>query len=199
MIFDRDETCATEPLAAELGQQCEQLGDRVGIGNAVRGCGGAFADLDTDVGPAEGAEAILVGHVVAEEDNRRRADLVADRLQRRAFVGLDDGHLDDVVAGPGEDVVAARWPADDLVTGGLRGIGLHTSEVKGRAGWLLFDPGPVLLAEDGHLRDEAPSTLVEFRPEFRCESEVEFAAVASDEADLLREPREQCQISKASA
>ena len=76
----------------------EQAGDVLRVVHAQLGERLARADLDAEVGAGEAAERVLVGDVVADEDGRGGADLVADRIEREALVGLDDGELDHALA-----------------------------------------------------------------------------------------------------
>ena len=98
MALDRHCVRTRQPFAAGLDQSREQPRDVVRPVDPLRRERRPETDLDAEVGAREAAEGVLVGHVVADEDRGRRPDLVAERVERVALVGLDDRQLDDLLA-----------------------------------------------------------------------------------------------------
>ncbi len=130
VALDRHGVGARQPFAAALDQARQQARDVVGAIDAELGERRAAADLDAEIGSGEAAERVLVGHVVADEDRGRGADLVADRIERVALVGLDDGELDHLLALAG---MHARQPRRALAHRVERGRGVLLAMPAGSA------------------------------------------------------------------
>ena len=107
---------AEQPVAARLEQDTPARRRRPRVLDAVAGEGLAGADLDADVRAVQPAERVLVGHVVADEHRRRRADLVPQHVERVALVGRDHRELDDLLALGDLYVPALRRPACAFVS-----------------------------------------------------------------------------------
>ena len=171
-----------------------------GPSHAQLGEGGARADLDAEIGPGQAAERILVGDVVAHEDRRRGPDLVAQRIEREALVGLDDGELDHALALARVDAGEQRGALAHCGQGRgailLRGLavvqcGAGGLELDGDAGPGLGD-GVELIGQLVSQRDRGGL-------ERTREADVELGAVAADEVDLLGQARERGEIVQAAS
>ena len=198
--LDRRRRLAVEPVAALLQQEAEHQGDVHGVGHAERGEGLAVADLDAQVRAGQPGERLLVGDVVAEEDRRRGADLVAQDVQRAALVRLDDRQLDHLLAVGGRHafprgrsgVDGREHPAARLVLGAA-----HVHRDAGR------------LDLERHARDvqhqlfelglQPPVQLPRLLVERVDEADVELGAVAADEVHLGRQPRERGEVTQRAA
>jgi hypothetical protein len=185
VVLDEGAGGAGGPGGAEPEERGDQAGDLGDGSDAELGAGLAGAGLDAQVGGGERAEGVLVGDVVADEDDGGGADALAEQAQGAALVGGQDAQLDhedavlDVDAGP-----AGRALEDGAEGVGGRGPG-DVAVVKGDAGGLVLEEGAGEACGDvGEGRGEAFAEREGLGGEVRGGAQVELAAVAADELDI---------------
>jgi hypothetical protein len=185
VVGDRHRLRAGDPLGAELGELGEGEGHAGGVVDAEAGQCLVRADLHPDVGPAQGGEGVLVGRAVAEEEDGRRPDPVAQRLQRPALVGVDHQQLDGLVAVMGVDAVQRRRPGLDVLQRPALVLLGRPPVVEGDGRRLHLQLGA------GGAGGDLGQVALDARPQVQlalgqalAEAEVELPAVAADQVDL---------------
>ena len=197
MALDRHGVLSVEPRAARLEEAGEDPHRVDRVVDAVGGKRLAGADLDADVRAVQLSERVLVGDVVAEVEHRARARLRAERVQGRALVGREERQLGDVLPVRDVDVGPRAGPVLD---GGERlpsDLRVGAAHVHGDAGGLRLQADARVGACDrAQLGEEPVVEVAQLRLESLDEAEVELRAVAADEMDLAREPRERREVAE---
>ena len=200
MALDRDGVGARQPLLAARVQAREQPRDILGAVDALRRERRARADLDAQIGPRQAAEGILVGDVVPHEDRGRRPDLMADRVERVALVGVDDCQLDDLLAlarmHAGQPRRALPHGSDD--GGGVLLRGLPVVQ-RGACGLVLHEHAGPLGGDGVQVVGDPVAQRQRLRGQRPREADVELGAVAADQMDLLRQSRERREVVQRAA
>ena len=200
MTFDRHGPLAEQPPAAALGEEGQHPypGFRV-IHPEVRPGVAGQSDLDADVRALQVRERVLVGRVVAEEDDRAGRLLGAQLVDGGALVGGHHRQFDDLLAGgqehpgPGGRTRAQGFhdPGGDVAIGSP---GVHR-----HAGRLLLEAYPCLAVRQGPDLAAEPGTQVgQLGRDPLDEADVELGAVAADQVHLAGQPGQRGQITQRS-
>ena len=107
------------------GEFGEEVGDGVDVGTLHYGRGLAFADLDANVWRlVQGAETVLIGDVIAQEDHCGGSGALAQVLNPRALGGLGGGELHHGLAGRAGEAARIEREAGFIGLGGSFWIGI---------------------------------------------------------------------------
>ena len=197
VALDRLGRFVEQPLAPQLDDRRQHLGDDLRRVDAVAGGGLTGADPDADVGTAQAGEAVLVGAVVADEQHRRGTDSVAQLLDRVALVGADDAELDDHVAVAPVHAGPTGRADVDLVQGASRVLRAGVAVVERDRRRLDLAGEALGPGRDGVHR---PDQLLQDAQRLASRGDdpaVELRAVAAHEAHLVGESAHHRQVAHA--
>ncbi len=148
VAFDELRRFALEPGAAGVDEAREELGDVLGVADAVGRAGRAGPDAHADVRAMKMRKRILIGHVVAQEEDRGGPQLVAQLVERVALVGGDHRQVDDRLALGGLHAIPSGRTFADVFDGPHRVRLRRLPDVQRATGGLGLHPGALIAFRD---------------------------------------------------